>query len=276
MGALDGELFFMRLANVRRIEPETATYTFYPGINVGAYLGPGCAGTYDGERFLYMTAGGSDLFVRWEIPPGPPEQKPFSGTRRPVNETDLDVLPALPAEVWDGSALAHLDGAVYALRGAGTRDLWRFDVAARRWETLAPLPPDARPPGERGTGLVAAAGNIFAVPDEVVWRYDVAAGSWERFAELPFGPSWDGGMVANDGDRHLYVFRGGVSMRFGRLDLETRAFEDLLPRPPDTLASEGNRIAILTIADERRLYLHRGHNSNEILWIRLADLRPAR
>ena len=81
-------------------------------------------------------------------------------------------------------------------------------------------------------------------------------------------------MAAVDGGRFLYVVRGNVSTRLGRLDLETKRFEELRPGPPDVISAEGNRLALLTVAGEERLYVHRGHNSNEIVWVPVADLRP--
>jgi len=273
MGALGDELFFMRLANVRRVDPRTGDSTYYPGYNVGRPLAIGAAATYDGERFVYLCPGGSTDFLRWDVPTGPLVRKGPT-PRRPVDETDLESLPPMPAEVGRGAALSHHGGMVYAMPAGGTRDLWRYEIEAKRWQSLSPLPPAAAAMGDRGTGLVAVASGVYAIPDEHVWRYDTGEDRWEPFAELPFLLDWDGGMVTNDGERHLYVVRGDVSTRFGRLDLETRRFEELLPRPPDAISAEGNRLAVLTVDDERRLYVHRGHNSNEILWIRLADLEP--
>ena len=89
---------------------------------------------------------------------------------------------------------------------------------------------------------------------------------------MEFGMQWDGGMLAADGTRHVYVARGGYSTRLGRVDMQTGEFEELFPRTPDVVSAEGNRMGVVGVGGERRLFLHRGHNSNEILWIRLSDL----
>ena len=47
---------------------------------------------------------------------------------------------AAPNNVKQGSALVYLDGSVYALRGDGKKDFWRFDAANSGWTVLADVP----------------------------------------------------------------------------------------------------------------------------------------
>lgn len=271
MGAMGDELFTMRRAFTRRIIPGRNVFSYYPGVNLGEYLGLGAAGVFDGEGHVYFMTGRSDYFLRRELPKGMPHTKAPKSTLA-IDETDLELLPKLPEVVGRCASLAHMSGSIYALRGGATRTFWRYDLASSTWEVLPPLPESALPIGERGGGLVEGLECVFAVSGDQVWRYDLGEGSWSRFATLGFGVEWDGGMLAGDAGRHLYVARGKYSTRLGRVDLTSGVFEELYPRLPDAVSAEGNRMAVIDVAGERRLYLHRGHNSNEILWIPLADL----
>ena len=105
MGALDGQLFAIRRAFTRRIDPATGLSTHYPGINLGKYVALGAAAVYDGERHLYVCTGRSDYFLRWDVPRTPPE-KVRRGPRPPLDHTDLEVLPPMPAAV--GLSLIHI------------------------------------------------------------------------------------------------------------------------------------------------------------------------
>ena len=271
MGAMGEELFTMRRAFTRRIIPGRNVFSYYPGVNLGEYLGLGAAGVYDGQGQVYFMTGRSDNFLRRELPKGMPHTKAPKSSL-PIDETDLELLPKLPEVVGRCASLAQVDGLIYALRGGATRTFWRYDPSASSWEVLPPLPAAALPIGERGGGLVEGLGCVFAVSGEQVWRYDIEQRSWKRFASLGFAVEWDGGMLAGDAGQSLYVARGKYSTRLGRLDLKSGVFEELLPRLPDAVSAEGNRMAVISVAGERRLYIHRGHNSNELLWIPLSEL----
>ena len=199
----------------------------------------------------------------------------LASTRRmPKDQTDFEVLPPLPDAVGVGAALAHRDGRVFALRGGLTRDVYVYDTGARSWSSLPALPEETLAPGTKAAGLVANALGLFAVSGDEVWHLAPDARAWTRFATLGFVLQSDGGMLTGHGEAHLYVAEGGISTRLGRLAFDTGRFEELGPPPPDTVASEGNRMAILRIALKDRLHLHRGHNSNELLWIHLDELSP--
>jgi hypothetical protein len=273
MGEMGHEVFYLRRLFVRRLEPDTLKSTHYPGFNLGQSLAVGGAGVHDGERFLYICPGRSKRFLRWDIPKEVPQEKRIDD-RPPKNEPEIEVIADMPEVIGRSAALTHQGGFVYALRGGATRDFWRYSCEKNEWEVLAPLPNAAIAPGDQGAGLTSTASSVFAVSGPDVWRYDLNSKTWEHYSEMSFAMDWDGGMVAGDGDNAMYVIRGGVSTLLGRVDYATGRFDDLFPRLPEVVSAEGNRACVMTIEGERRLYIHRGHNSNETLWVPLADLGP--
>ena len=274
MGSLGDELFTMRRAFSRRLDPYTGLISYFPGVNLGRFLALGAAGIHDGERSLYMITGRSDYFIRRVLDDVPYQLKQNKGAL-PIDQTHLEVLAPLPHAVGRGASLAHVEGAVYALRGGATRDFFRYSVELNSWESLAPLPAEALAPGEHGAGLVAAAGELFVVTGTEVWRYSPRDSSWACVGELGFRMQWDGGMLACDGTRYAYVAQGQGTDQMGRFDLQSGVYQALLSAPPDVISGEGNRLALLEVEGQPRLYLNRGHNTNEVLWVPIAELQFA-
>ena len=275
LGALGDELFLMRLAHVRRIDPSRGWYTYYPGINLGRFLDTGACGVFDGKKYLYMLSGAAPDFVRWEVPrrPRPIVRRPPKGTRKPYDQTDLDVLKDAPKGVGRGACLCFCEGLIFALRGGGTRDFWQYSPAEGKWRALPSLPAEAMAPGQKASGLIVTKSAAFAFTGPRVWRFDRVKNSWAEWAEIPFPPHWNGGMVTLDeAGGQAYLVAGDISMRIGRLDLNSAQFVELGPRLPDVVSAKANRLAILDDGKGRTLYIHRGHNSNEILAIDLDQL----
>jgi len=85
----------------------------------------------------------------------------------------------------DGGCGSWQDGAVYALKGSGTREFWRGEVPSGSWTEL-----DAMPPGISGKKVKAGAavvsygfGVFFALKGNKTnefWRYTAAASMSER------------------------------------------------------------------------------------------------
>ncbi len=270
MGAMGDELFSMRRAFTRQLDVARGVISYYPGYNLGSFLGQGACGAFDGDQYIYFLPGGSHNFVRRQVPSAP-ITKTVPDVLLPIMETDMERLPGTPRVIGRGGSLACWDGSVYALRGGGTNEFWRYEPKSKTWSSLPSLPSKEHLVGRTGAGLVSTTSGIYAVLGDAVWKFEGSHAGWERFGSLGMQVHWDGGMVAVDGDRHIYVARGGYSTRIGRLDLATGDYEELAQRLPDAVSAEGNRMGIITVDGERRLYLHRGHNSNEILWIALAD-----
>ena len=272
MGQVGPHLFLMRLGQVRRIDPERGLYTAYPGFNIGHRIGAGCAAVWDENKHLYFLAGGCQHWVRWEVPKTPIDTV-FRG-RRPLGETDMEVLPKTPEKVSRGAALTWARGAAYVLRGDETRTVWRFDPQSKKWQDLPPLPAEASLPGATASGLIGTKDALFAFPGTDVWRFDLDQNTWSKFAETSFAPSWDGGMVTlGPENKWAYLVRGEISTRLGRLDLSSGKYEELGPRFPDVVSAEGNRVAIIDRGGVPTIYVHRGHSSTEIWYAPLSALK---
>jgi hypothetical protein len=274
MGALENELYFVRLRNVRRIGSQHGVSTAYPGHRLDRHVFAGACAAYDGKQSLYVMPGESRELLRWKTPIGPilTDRKKLLKTHDPDG---LKVLAPAPAEVGRGAAMVFSGRSLFVLPRMGRRDVWSFDIERSRWTALPPLPDDVPAPGLAGTGLAAPAGRLLAFAGRQVMRLDMQAGRWSRLAELPFAVSRDGGMTTLDEVAgRVYLVAGGVSTRLGRLDPGSGRFEELFPRLPDVVSAEGNRLAVLTVGKGRRLYVHRGHDSNEIWHIDLDLLVP--
>jgi N-acetylneuraminic acid mutarotase len=94
-------------------------------------------------------------------------------------------------------------------------DLWRFDLAAERWERLAPA--GATPPARfghdavwiPGRGLVIFAGQSGGAFYNDLWQYDPAAGTWTKLpggGDAPIPRYGSCGVLTSDG--HLFISHG--------------------------------------------------------------------
>ncbi|HYC77905.1 MAG TPA: hypothetical protein VEI02_09785 [Planctomycetota bacterium] len=262
--------FFMRLEGLRLCDPVKDEWTEYPGTPLGAQITPGVFGVWDGaDHVWYSTGGGDD-------DPRRPRPRRF-GRLEPATKK-AEEGPPMPGRPGRGSRAVIVDGALWALRGGATRDVYRFDLATRKWSSGPSLPEASAAPGAVGSGLAALGGALFAFPDETAWRLDLAAPEkgWTRFATLPWCCGTDGGMTAVDEvGGAVYVVRGDVTRSLGRLDVATGAFVRLAPDLPDVVSVEGERAVVRESEGERRLFIHRGHDSHEIWRVPLAALTPA-
>ena len=135
-------------------------------------------------------------------------------------------LPPLPRERQE-VAVAALDGKVYVIggilpSGQSTAIVERFDTAANRWETVAPLPENSR---LDHVGAAAAAGKIYSIggierqpgrPSRTVrsvFAFAPGTGIWARVASLPRAR---GAMGVAELDGRIYAAGGQGGTQSGR------------------------------------------------------------
>lgn len=158
-------------------------------------------------------------------------------------------LPPLPAEL-NHVQLAAARGDLYVLGGltahlaksAATGRSWRFDVEAKRWERLPPLPTP------RGAAAAVTIGDRIyvagGVADEesktTLEAYDLDTGRWERLAPMPSARNHVGGAAL---DGRLYVLGGRRESQISVSDFErydpARDAWERLPGPPEPTAGFG-------------------------------------
>jgi hypothetical protein len=143
-------------------------------------------------------------------------------------------LTDAPAPVGAGGALAAAPGVggaptdyVFALRGAGSRDFWRYSISLHSWAILAETPEAV---GD-GAGLVEFFSNgvicntsSFSVAalrgnqTTDFWCFNIDHLMWETGPATP-APVGPGGALAQlQRLGHLYALRGGGTRDFWRLD----------------------------------------------------------
>jgi len=156
-------------------------------------------------------------------------------------DTDRHLILHPGAEGWrvgrpcpmarNSAAAAVLDGAIWVaggrtVNGGGTGRLDRYDPAADRWDTLAPIPPSPTTGQQVGGGLAmaAAGGKLVAFGGEwfqrggggvfaETWIYDPAADRWEA------GPAMRTprhGLAAAAVNGVIYAIAGGEVVSGGR------------------------------------------------------------
>jgi hypothetical protein len=159
-------------------------------------------------------------------------------------ETDVPAQPS-GAAVAAGGGLASDDRTLYALKGNKTYEVFAFDVGARTWSLLPPLPegPDRRPVHKGSAVAADGLGCVYVLKGNRTYefyRYDPAVG-WSQLAGLPPGlknrPAKYGvGLahaVVND-TGYLYALRGSAGSEFHRYNTFRDSWESLPSAPAGT------------------------------------------
>ena len=115
-------------------------------------------------------------------------------------QTWASMEPA-PGSVHWGGALAYVptvgdSGFIYALRGDGKKDFWRYDINTDTWDiTLSQTPANVK----AGGALAYDGGNyIYALRGDGTrdfWRYDIGANTWSTLSQTPANVK-EGGALA--------------------------------------------------------------------------------
>lgn len=135
-------------------------------------------------------------------------------------------------KVKGGSSLAYVSkndsGFVYVLKGSGTNDFYRYDIAADTFLTLEPALYNTRPKYDKGSWIVYDGSQfIYLMQNKynALFRYDVRSGQWlptPTLAAMPLDSRvtgktnkkvGDGAAAAWDGSA-IYAFKGNNTNQF--------------------------------------------------------------
>jgi len=236
------------------------TWTQLAKAPVGVYVGGSI--TYDGETgSLYLLAGNyRQKFYRYDIAGDFWEE-----------------FPEIPAYAEAGGSLQVAGGYVYALRGAGSNALYRFNLDEGSWESpsrgfFGPSTTSATSyfgfyygtelaPDDEG-GVYVARGNY----DNAFGRYDADEGGFEELSPIPVGTYNGVAMTYDEDGDFVYAAPGGIrtvktdtkNNYFLRYDTGDNEWHILESDPAPLQTGYGSSLAY---DGSRYLYLTRGSNT---------------
>ncbi len=168
------------------------------------------------------------------------------GTQTVTGWKEMAALPSMPSgkAAKDGAwlALDPVAGVVYAAKGNGTRDFYRYHPEGDTWTQLAPWPEgsERKAPKKGAVGAADGRGSVYAVKGSNslgFWRYDIAGDSWSQMRDVPLGPGSKkvkGGsaVVCADvgGITYVYLLKG-YKNEFYRFNTATDSWEALKEAP---------------------------------------------
>jgi outer membrane protein assembly factor BamB len=154
-------------------------------------------------------------------------------------------LAPAPAPVGGGGALVFdLNGNIYAFRGGGTTDFWKYSISSNTWIPLAPAP---APVGNGGALVYDGNGHIYAFRGGGTtdfWKYSISSNTWTYLAPAPQAVD-QGGALAYDGNGNIYALRGNWTTDFWKYSISSNTWTYLAPAPQSVaaggaLAYDGN------------------------------------
>ncbi len=154
--------------------------------------------------------------------------------------------PPAPNTVGTGGALAY-DGAqyIYALRGGGNRNFWRYDTTTDTW--LA-RPNTSANVGAGGALAYGNSGFVYAFHGNgttTFRRYRIANNIWQNRTATSVAVG-AGGALAYDGSGFIYAFHGNGTTTFRRYRTANNTWQNRTAAPAavgagGALASDGSR-----------------------------------
>lgn len=164
----------------------------------------GGALVHDGQNALFALRGdGHSAFWRYDIDTD-------------AWQSDLPTaapLASTPEEVFRGGSLVHAGGGnLFALRGDGRDDFWRYSVASNAWTALEPAPWNVT----FGGGLTTDGADFlyaFRGDSDLFARYSISEDAWFELADAPesVGPGAALAFIQGAAGSHVYALRGGVT-----------------------------------------------------------------
>ena len=107
---------------------------------------------------------------------------------------------------------------VYAFRGNGTNEFWRYDTSTNTWSALAGAPQNA---GDGGALAYDGGNCIYALggdDSKYFWRYNITSNTWTSLTSTPL-PVKAGGALVCTGDGYIYALRGGSKTNLWRYSI---------------------------------------------------------
>jgi hypothetical protein len=146
-------------------------------------------------------------------------------------------LANTPAAVGPGGALATAPGlgspptdSVFALRGGGTTDFWRYSISGNAWSAVT-TPPPIPGPADDGAALVEIYDNqglcggtgyqvamIRGGSNSDFWCYSISRNQWIPGPGLPAPPGPGAALAQLQGLGRIYLLAGGGTTGFWMLD----------------------------------------------------------
>lgn len=155
-------------------------------------------------------------------------------------------LAVAPATEYAGGSLTKYDNTtLYASRGSGTANIWRYNIPNNRWNNAADAPPGG--PATPADAPVTIGNNSGTARGGLVY----SPGLNELFMISGYGASGDGGGTDSNFVRSGLLFRHP----FTGVNAHTWPFVGSLTRPPGNVNSTG---AALTALDNNTLFAFQG------------------
>jgi hypothetical protein len=146
-------------------------------------------------------------------------------------------------------------GFVFALKGNGTCEFYRYNTLTDAWVSRESIPAvnrlNKKKAVKKGSSLAAiASGMVYATKGNNtldLWQYDPVANRWAQRADVPPGSralKEGAGMAAAEvaGSEYLFLLKGSGTNEFCRYDATADAWSSL-PSPPLTSFKKGSCIA---------------------------------
>ncbi|PIY96976.1 MAG: hypothetical protein COY66_02285 [Candidatus Kerfeldbacteria bacterium CG_4_10_14_0_8_um_filter_42_10] len=164
-----------------------------------------------------------------------------------ATDTWDDTLPAIPGyQVYTttGHALEYVDesygdptacaqGCVFAMRGNGNREFFRFDIAESQWYTATTIPVALGGPHYGGSmAYDPTDGYVYMLRGyntDDFFKYDVDTETWDvNITDTPDAPGtvYGGGSLLRYGN-YLYAIRGNGTPEFWRYDLTNEHWDSI-------------------------------------------------
>ncbi len=172
------------------------------------------------STFVFLPLGGNDAVAD------------TTWTQTSQADFESDTLFQLDTSTSPGDVKLAKTGSnyVYAFRGNGTSEFWRYDTSSNTWAALAGAPQNVG----AGGALAYDGGNyIYALGggnSKYFWRYSITANTWTSLTSTPL-PVNEGGSLVCAGSSYVYALRGGSKSNFWRYSIASGTWSSRVGAP---------------------------------------------